>query len=499
LSEWDAFPLADQAGGWDAFPLAPAVGTAEDIAKTALPSVGRMVSETVGAPGDIGSLMSAAGDKLGIPQGAKSAIRMAASGFPGLGALATGPTSQQAQSVVSPITGDYEPKTIGGKVFDTSVRFAPAVIGGPETLAAKVGTRVLAPAAAAEAAGALAEGTAAEPYAKAGGAIAGGLLAHRLTAPAAQAALESGPIKSAATTTYQDLRSGHVAQPIAQAELDNLAADLTKTVNKIGPRPSVAPQGHKAIEEIKIPATAGQADVADLVSARQSLKGFFENPLPDPNKAVAAIALPKIDAAIERLSPGTMTKLREADKNYSAASTMERLDKRIARAELRAAGAHSGMNLGNKLRQNAATMLLSGKESRGLLAPEIAALNAINKGTIGQNLLRFGSNALGGGGGLGSTLLGLGAGGAGYATGHPEAAALPFLGLGLRGLYNRSIARQVADVSRMIGNRSPLGQARAAAYGPPPARISPQEMGLLGAIYSTPAARGLLPFPEPVR
>src|SRR6185437_2619081 len=53
-------------------------------------------------------------------------------------------------------------------------QFLPAVIGGPEGLATKALTRVVAPAIGSEVAGKATEGTAAQPYAELGGALVGG-------------------------------------------------------------------------------------------------------------------------------------------------------------------------------------------------------------------------------------------------------------------------------------------------------------------------------------
>lgn len=70
-------------------------------------------------------------------------------------------------------TGEfYKPQGRTEQFANTAGQFLPAVIGGPETLAAKLATRVAAPAAASEAAGALTDDN---PYAKVGGALAGGV------------------------------------------------------------------------------------------------------------------------------------------------------------------------------------------------------------------------------------------------------------------------------------------------------------------------------------
>jgi len=342
----------------------------------------------------------------------------------------------------------------------------------------------------------------AKPYLQLGGALLGGAaglrgaesIASRVASKAVPSAEKIGKV---AEEAYGSLREAHNLQPIKQSDLDYLAANLTRALNKSGPRPSVAEGIHRAIEEIKTPATSGAPDVADLVAARQNIKSFFQTATPDPNKAGAAKVLPLIDATIERLSPGTMKTLRDADKNYAASKTAATLDKRIVRAEMRAAGEHSGLNLGNKIRQNAANMLLSNKESRGLTAAEESALTAVNKGTLPQNAMRFASNMLGGGGGLGTSLLALGAGGGiGYGTGHPELAGLPILGIGLRALSNRSIANQAGNVSAQIRSRSPHAQSVGITA---PKKLTEKQVAALAALYSIPALHGLGPISGPGR
>jgi hypothetical protein len=83
------------------------------------------------------------------------------------------PTGAQIQKSVEGVTGDfYQPKTTMGQYAQTAGEFAPALIGGPETLGAKLVSRVAVPAAVSETAGQLTKGTAAEPYARVLGALA---------------------------------------------------------------------------------------------------------------------------------------------------------------------------------------------------------------------------------------------------------------------------------------------------------------------------------------
>jgi hypothetical protein len=142
----------------------------------------------------------------------------------------------------------------------------------------------------------------------------------------------------------------------------------------------------------------------------------------------------------------------EANANYSAGKTAERLDKRIAKAELQADSTNSGMNLANKLRQQAAQILTSDTAKRGLRPEELGMVEQIARGTATQNTLRWFGNLLGGGGGLGAVV-----------TGIPTAGIAPAIGFGLRSLSNALTMRQIGKISEVIRARSPLGQKSAAA------------------------------------
>lgn len=137
-----------------------------------------------GTPGDVGSIASkgydAATNALGInPDLAKTAKDVLGAFYrynPMTAAFASAPDSQQIQKGVESVTGGlYEPKTTAGQYAQTIGEFAPAALGGPESIASRIGTRVVAPALASETAGQLTQGSEAEPYARAIGALAGGV------------------------------------------------------------------------------------------------------------------------------------------------------------------------------------------------------------------------------------------------------------------------------------------------------------------------------------
>jgi hypothetical protein len=143
------------------------------------------------------------GNKLGLkplPQGTKFSPNL--------------PTSQGIQSAVEGVTGPlYEPKTTAGKYAQTISEFAPAVIGGPESLASKLLTRAAIPGATSEAAGQATAGTALEPYARAAGAIGGGLLpsvARRAITPFPISPERQASVDALRNAGVTDLSAGQV-------------------------------------------------------------------------------------------------------------------------------------------------------------------------------------------------------------------------------------------------------------------------------------------------
>lgn len=486
-----AFQMLQQQIGKPQVP--PEVGMLEDATKSAGAGLANATAGTLGMAGDVRSLLSAGtsalGDKLGVGadrvQMFKDIMSKAAS-MTGTGKmLANAPTSQRIkQSAADPIVSpDYQPQTVAGGYLKTGAEFLPGMaVGGPRALIPRFATNVAAPAIAGETAGQLTKGTDAEPYARVGAALLGGAGATRFANMTAKSsALKSATptladVKGEATGAYDALTSRNVATPISQGVLDSVADDITTMLNSKGIRPSTAQSIHNAVAEIKSPATAGAADVADLVAARQSVKGLLSSP--DANKTGAFLALQKIEKAIEQNSPGTMRKIKEADKNYAAVKANEALDKRVAKADLQAAGENSGMNVGNKIRQQV-TSFLSSNEAKYLDAATKADLEKIVRGTWTQNGMRTVANLLGGGGGLGMMVGGT----AGYqAGGWPGAAAGAAAGRGFKMANNRSVTKQAERAAEAIRRRSPLGQQN-------PLLMPPQANPLLGGLLSALLAR----------
>lgn len=450
-------------------------GMGEDIIKSIGSGLGSATIGTLGMPGDVSNLLArgskAASDYLANKMGFESGPPIARSLLP---------TSQDIRSTVTDpiVSPDYEPKYEFNRILKKGAEFAPNMLaGGPEGLGARFLTNVAAPAVGSEVGGAIGG-----PVGEVLGAVAGGAGVSKLTNAmgAARAIKGATPAladtKAAATNVYDRLTAGNAASPIPQSELDALAGDIRTKLNNSGVRPSNAKGIHDALDELQNPATAGAPDVQDLVAARESIKNQLGSP--DASKKGAFIALPKIEAAIDRLSPGTMNDLKQADKNYGAFKASEALDKKVASADLRASAVDSGMNVGNKIRQKVASLLES-SEARYLSAETKADLEQIVRGTWTQNGMRHVANLLGGGGGLGM----LASGTAGYeAGGIPGALAGAVTGRGFKIANNISVTRQAQRVAEGIRRRSPLGQQT-------PLMLPPKTSTALAALWPALLAR----------
>ena len=146
---------------------------------------------------------------------------------------------------------------------------------------------------------------------------------------------------------------------------------------------------------------------------------------------------------------------------------------------LRASAANSGMNLDNTTRSKLVSMLTSkgGKGVRGFSAAEKDAIREIITGTPSKNALRRVGNMLGGGGGLGQTMVtalpavGVGLSGAGF--GPTIAAAVPgMVGALSKGASNRIARKEIGRLDDTIRKRSPLHKQT-----PPPTPVYKPSVG----------------------
>jgi hypothetical protein len=156
--------------------------------------------------------------------------------------------------------------------------------------------------------------------------------------------------------------------------------------------------------------------------------------------------------------------LKRANQNYAAAKRSETLIGKLDDAELRAAAANSGQNLGNAVRQRIAGLLTnkgSAKDRFGFNEGELQSLGKVVEGSTAANATRNAANFLGGGGGLGSMLtasIGGGAGAmAGGGLGAAIGAAIPVMaGKTLKSGSNALTKKALQKVDKATRMRSPL-------------------------------------------
>ncbi len=198
-------------------------------------------------------------------------------------------------------------------------------------------------------------------------------------------------------------------------------------------------------------ADASEGKVASIV--QRSLDDFHD--ALGPEGLVAGTATPQEAANI----------LRTARGNAAAGFRSDRITGLEQTTARRSASANSGRNTDNTIRQRLTSLIESAKGSRGLSKAEEDAIDDIIFGRPTKNAARYVGNLLGGGMGLGSTVLGgMGAAG-GYASGGEAmgvalGAMLPgAIGVGARNIANRMSQSELKALDAMIRSRSPLAGA----------------------------------------
>jgi hypothetical protein len=461
----------------------PKVGYGEDLAKGVAAGLGNQTLGVLGTPGlireGLGEATSYLGNKLGF-----DADRIRNSGIASTLAKYTPSPEELRQTVTDPIVSpDYQPQTALGSAGKLGAEYSLGLVDpelGAAGLTSKllptagkvVARNIVAPALASEAADKLTEGTPYNKIARIGAAFAGGYGASKsLNAIEDANALKNATIpaeqlRSQTSAGYDALRDAAVGKQIPEGALGDVANFVRQDLNAKNQRPINAPELHGVLDKLENPATAGAPDVADLLAARSALKDQIKT-----NPAGSFVALDSLNKAIEHYAPGVMDQLKTLDKDWTGVRSGEALDKNLAIAERRAAGANSGLNLGNTIRQRV-NSFLSSPQAKFVSDDAKAALEKVNAGTATQNTLRDISNMVGKGHGLGGAV-------AGEIIGHIFGNDLLGLGIGTavgRGtnaLYTRSVAKSAANAADLIRRQTPAGQQFAGAT------LAPSQYGSL--------------------
>lgn len=472
----------------------------QDLKNAATYGLSHAATGMLGMGGDVGALIGKGVDYLGSKAGVSPDTMQTVKGLAkdtlasnpitgGATALLNGPTSSDLQSKLESVTRPMTPaQTVPGQYLQTAAEFLPAMIGGPETLAARLATRVAAPAIASETAGQLTKGTAAEPYARVAGALAGGMAGGKAIPSAASMVPTADELGAAAKAAYDH-------PTVAALELNPSstafqAGKIKDSLNKTGFRELNAPQTYGIIDELKTPLglTAKIADVQSVRTALGKVAGNFSNPV---EQAAASKAISGIDNYLANLKPFDVAKgdaqaaasiLNDAKGNYAAMKRATRFDDAEYRAELNTASAHSGGNINNATRQALKSILISPSKRRGFSDDEIAQIEQVVKGTATGNVMRKVGKLLSTSGMHGANVI------AGSAVAapltHGASLALPAIGIVAKKIADMSTGAAVRKLDEMIRSRSPLA-AQVAAQNPQIARKLPaHSAGLLSALVA---------------
>jgi hypothetical protein len=174
---------------------------------------------------------------------------------------------------------------------------------------------------------------------------------------------------------------------------------------------------------------------------------------------------------------GIRRTIKDARDNFAAAYRSDLVSKKDYNASLRSAAANSGRNYDNAARQRVADVTIAAKDAGGYNASEIAAMEKFVEGNGPRNFLRDASNRLGGGGGVGATVLGGVIGhtaGGGDLTSTLLGMGLPAAaGTGMKAAENALTKRDIKKLGNLIRLRSPMGKQAEAAQAKPPAQQLP--------------------------
>jgi hypothetical protein len=308
--------------------------------------------------------------------------------------------------------------------------------------------------------------------------MAPGLRAGEAIIPGAKAAfrdLKVAPptaqeLKAASSQGYENLR-GLDAQYSSQAVSD-IAAKVQRTLEQQGINEKVAPKTFANLRELQSPPEGSFATSSDIETIRRTFGEIGQDFANPSDRNAGKFARGAIDEFLSSptagsVLPGSEEAAAQAGKlartargDYAASKRAEQLDGLVTAAEDRAGASNSGQNIGNSIRQRAASILASPKLSSGFTDNELGAIRAVARGTIGQNLTRYVGNLLGGGGGLGAAVTGAIGAAPGLAAGSPmmtaAGVALPAVGAAAKQASNAMTERALAAVNQATRMRSPL-------------------------------------------
>jgi hypothetical protein len=463
---WEQYTASD-AGPWDQYKAAPKdqapqIGVGEDLGKAAATVPGRIVASALGLPGDLYHLgLRALGDNL------------------------TPRSDYGSEAIRQSLGSDYQAQRLPGELLQKTADFAPAMIGGPESLALKAATRVAAPVIGSEIGKEVAG-----PY----GEVAGALLGAGGASAAARRFEDMVAARKAAST----IPSGEELVRTGSGQFDaargmnivvkpdfaaNTAADMRAALKDFDPQDANVKDVFRKIDRLEnissaspgLPPTA--VDMNEIENIRKQLSKLRMSPDASTREAAktAQLVLTKNQAGLTAAdvvsgdAPLYSKTIQEAVGNYGAGKRSLTVQGKQDLAELNAGTAGSGANGDNAMRQAIKQLARPINNTNvpvakrlGFNDEEVAAIKQAAMGTPIGNTARY----LGKLAPTGSVSGVLGAG-AGYGVGGPVGAiALPAAGYLAKKIGDMSTKSAIKTLDSLVRSRSPLAQQVAAQLPP---------------------------------
>lgn len=506
------FVLDQQSGGLPEGFVLDQPSRMGDAAKSVGSGLANATIGVLGGAGDIRSLLSkgvdAAGSKLGVdPSFLKTAAGYA---FP---LLNSAPTSQDIRATVTDpiVSPDYQPQFESGRLLKKGAEFAPGMlVGGPEGLAARFLTNVVAPAVGSEIGEKLAG-----PYGGVAGALVGGAGASSVAQkfnqmatarraasalPSAEKLVESGSAgfnqardmnvvvtpewtTTAAARMRNDLKG---FDPEAQGavfkaadRLENLGKSAAPTMTPaqrlqaemnwepIPPRPPAPPVEINEVELIRKQLSSMKTDTNPAIreAARKAIESLQESQM----------ALTPAQTVLGDAATYTKT-IRDAIANYAAGKRSQTVQGKVNLAELNSNSPVGALDSGTSGQALQRTMKQLARPVNNTNVPvarklgfnneEIAAINAAANGTRMQNAAEVMDRIV-----------------------PAKLAAIP--AMIARQIGGMTTKRQVAALDSLVRSRSPLGAQVAAQLPEVAGLLSPKTQAILSG-----SVAGLLARPQ---
>jgi len=290
-------------------------------------------------------------------------------------------------------------------------------------------------------------------------------------------------LESAADAGYTTARG--LGVDIAPQSVSQMGGRIGATLEEKGINGELAPKTFSILGKIANPPADSVVTISNLETIRRAL-GHAAKDFSNPTEQLAArtaqshlddylAAIPAEDV-IRGPAAEASKIIGEARGNYAAAKRSEQITDAVDAADISAAAANSGQNVGNAARQRLKSILLSDKKSAGYSADELAAMEGIVRGSKLSNSTRVIGNLLGGGGGLGSFIS---AAGGATALG-PIGIATPALGVALKKVSDALISRQTRKLDDLVRSRSPLAGPQSQSAS----ELSPAKIAVLRALLT---------------